>query len=350
MFDDQDLALVTALQIHPLASWTDLAPILGQSAPTLARRWQTLSAQGLAWVTLSHVRNSVTLSPQAFIQVQCERGRLRDVANAVREDAPAQTVHLMTGTYDILMLMSMDIADIEGYLVDRIGRIDGIRSYRVLPCTQLLFHGGMWQADGLSPGQAQAVAALAPGPAPEKSGPGRETNLSSPLSTAILELLYLDGRMSTTQVWKHLTEAENFEVSLSSVRRQIAAMFRTDRLALRCDVSATHVGWPVAATLWCRLPVDQMDGFAALLRDTRSGPESFPEIRSALLIAGEANVHLTLWLRSVSHLHQVEARLARLQPSLQVADRSINFSTPKRFGAILEEGRRVRTVPVRMAG
>ncbi|MFE5097537.1 AsnC family protein [Streptomyces sp. NPDC056638] len=46
-----DLALVNALQLRPRASWTELAPPLGVTAGTLARRWERLTGEGLAWAS-----------------------------------------------------------------------------------------------------------------------------------------------------------------------------------------------------------------------------------------------------------------------------------------------------------
>lgn len=344
-FSSQNLDLVTALQIYPRVKWTDLAPILGVSAASLARRWQQLHERGSAWVALSLVRETTSLSaPRAFIRMQCKRGALRDVANAIREDAGMTTIHLVTGRFDLLALVSMDLSGIEEYLVNRLGQIEGISSYHVLPCIQMLQHGGRWRADGLSASEAQAVAELNPRNSREKlAGTSKQVDLDSPLSKAIIELLYLDGRMSATEVWKRLHEGHGFESSLSTVHRRLSAIVDSQRLALRCDVSAEEVGFPVSVALWCRLPADHISILVGKL-GARSGGVAFPEIRSIFVTSGETNLHFTLWLRSVEHLQEFEARLAKLGPELVIMDRSLSLSTPKRFGAVLKNGRRVRTV------
>lgn len=304
-----------------------------------------LQDRGSAWVTLSLVHDDISLSPRAFIQVQCKRGALRDVANAIREDAGTKTVHLVTGRFDLLAIVSMDLSGIEDYLVNRLGRIEGVDSYRVLPCTQLLQHGGMWTADGLSASAARAVAALNPRGSREKLAEhSKQVDLESPLSKAIIQLLYFDGRMSAMDVWKRLNGEHGLDVSLSSVHRRLTAIVNSNKLSLRCDVSAEEVGFPVSVALWCRLPADHIATLASKF-GTKPGAAAFPEIRSTIVTSGETNLHLTLWLRSVEHLQDVEVRLAKLGPELVIVDRSIALSTAKRFGAVLENGHRVRTVP-----
>ncbi|WP_104088765.1 hypothetical protein [Arthrobacter sp. GMC3] len=118
----------------------------------------------------------------------------------------------------------------------------------------------------------------------------------------------------------------------------------SNKVSLRCDVSAEEVGFPVSVALWCRLSADHI-ATLAIKFGTKPGGAAFPEIRSTIVTSGETNLHLTLWLRSVEHLQDVEVRLAKLGSELVIVDRSIALSTAKRFGAVLENGHRVRTVP-----
>lgn len=78
--DEQDLALLHALQIAPRLSWADAARVLGPTPATLAGRWERLRSQGMAWVTVhvGRLRN-VTV---AFVELDVAptgRGEVIDV-------------------------------------------------------------------------------------------------------------------------------------------------------------------------------------------------------------------------------------------------------------------------------
>ena len=47
VLDEEDLALVEALQRDPRAPWTEVAAMVGTNAVTASRRWERLRASGL---------------------------------------------------------------------------------------------------------------------------------------------------------------------------------------------------------------------------------------------------------------------------------------------------------------
>ncbi|HCA84641.1 MAG TPA: Lrp/AsnC family transcriptional regulator, partial [Streptomyces sp.] len=77
---EADLALVHALQHRPRAAWSELAPVLGVSAATLAARWHRLRADGLSWVTAYPVAVVTGPSLVALVEVDCAAGTVTEVS------------------------------------------------------------------------------------------------------------------------------------------------------------------------------------------------------------------------------------------------------------------------------
>ncbi|MFC7816954.1 AsnC family protein [Streptomyces sp. NPDC057367] len=61
-----DLALVYALQIRPRAAWTEIAPSLGVTAVTLARRWERLTEAGAGVAVRRPQPRLLPLPPHRF--------------------------------------------------------------------------------------------------------------------------------------------------------------------------------------------------------------------------------------------------------------------------------------------
>ncbi|MGW0999031.1 AsnC family protein [Streptomyces sp. NPDC002523] len=81
-----DLALVNALQLRPRASWTELAPPLGVTAGTLARRWERLTGEGLAWVS--------AVPGREFVRPRCRPGSRARIAERLCAFEEAATIEL----------------------------------------------------------------------------------------------------------------------------------------------------------------------------------------------------------------------------------------------------------------
>lgn len=163
----------------------------------------------------------------------------------------------------------------------------------------------------------------------------------------VVRELSTDGRLTPAELLARWPSGAGPAPSLSTVRREVARVVASPVLSVRCEVSAPDAGWPLAGVLWCRLPAGRVGELAAgRWQDGTAFAAGLPEARACTVVAGSVNLHLTVWLRSMSHLQDVEARLAVLEPRLEVVDRSIVLSTPKRMGALLQGGRRTGAVPV----
>src|ERR1700679_1411046 len=101
MISDDDALLIDALQIAPRASWATLSEHLGISSVTVAKRWQRLAEDGLAWVTVPP--GMATRTPQcfAYVDVTCQPRMRLAVADTMALHPMAVTVELVTGSADL---------------------------------------------------------------------------------------------------------------------------------------------------------------------------------------------------------------------------------------------------------
>src|SRR6202034_514155 len=103
MLATDDALLIDALQLAPRASWAAIGGILGVSGVTVAKRWQRLTDDGVAWVTAGlgmAVSNAQCL---AYVEVTCQPHMAFSVAQVVATHGPAVTVELTTGNADMLV-------------------------------------------------------------------------------------------------------------------------------------------------------------------------------------------------------------------------------------------------------
>lgn len=137
--------------------------------------------------------------------------------------------------------------------------------------------------------------------------------------------------------------AERTGLSVSTVRRRVESLLAHRQVVVRCEVAQALSGWPVTASLWCRLPPSRLDGIAAQLA-------ALPETRlCAAITGGRPNLLLTLWLRSVAEIQRLEGALADRIPELEILDTAVTLRHVKRLGRILDaDGLAAGVVPLQV--
>lgn len=337
--DDDDLALLHAVQLAPRAPWQRLGPVLGADPVTVARRWARLSGSGAAWFALHPSLDGLTF---AFVEVTCG-GRSEEVVAALVRDPRVVTLEHGTGDRDLLLTVLVpELTDLAEFLLTGLPAMPGVRAVRTTVGIRSFLSGSRWRLRALSPSQQVRLAALggsgASAGADGHDGPARGTARGPARGSAeyraLLRLLSADARLGATEL------AERLGVSRVTARRRLAAAFSGD-LVVRCDVAQPLTGWPVTAMLWAQVPPDHVDDVARRLA-------GLPEARAAESVTGgAANLLLGVWLRTLADLQRLEAALAQRVPELRVLDRSIALRTAKRMGRLLDaSGRAVGLVPV----
>ncbi|MFJ4902067.1 MULTISPECIES: Lrp/AsnC family transcriptional regulator [unclassified Streptomyces] len=321
-----DLALVNALQISPRAPWTELAKALDIDAATVARRWERLRTAGHAWVTAYPFGGS---GAGALIEIDCAPGQAGAVAEQLSADPHAVTVEHAAGGRDLLITaMATGFGALSRYIVDRLGTIPGITATRAHLVTRSYTEGSVWRLTSLNRSQQEALAASRR----SALGGSQQSPEYAELVTAIGE----NGRMSLSEL------AETLGVSVNTASRRLNRLLESGRLVLRCDLTRSLSGSPVAVTFFGTVSPEHLDSTARELA-------KLPEIRQCLGLAGPQNLIATVWVSSLVDAQDLEVRLAAALPHLRIADRAVALRAVKLMGRLLDpDGRAIGFVPMNL--
>ncbi|GAA1072404.1 Lrp/AsnC family transcriptional regulator [Nocardiopsis metallicus] len=330
MPNEFDLSLINALQLAPRATWAELAPVLDADPTTLARRWKRLEDDGLARIAAFPRRRVMARRHLSYVELSCRNGTVERVAAILAEDRDTLSIQFVAGSHQ-LMLTVVPGGGLADYLLNWVGGIPDVVSYRVHVVTEVPREAYLWQVRALSPGQRRRLRALAPA---RRDSPGNEH--VTELDQGIVDLLCADARLG------YQTIAERLEIAPTTAARRINRLLRDGLLGLRCDISRAHMGWPSAATLWGTVEPEVLDSVPDL-------GDRVPEVRLCTTIAGPENTLFILWLRDAPDLTRVERRLLEELPGLRIADRRMTLRTFKFMGGVTDADQRfVRSVPVQL--
>jgi DNA-binding Lrp family transcriptional regulator len=327
--DETDLSLINTLQIAPRATWGEIGKVLDINPTTAARRWQRISADGLAWVT-AYPRLAVWAEHfcLAFVEVDCEPDtRHRVVEQLIREPQVASVTQVGSGRDLFLMVLFTNLQSLSSFVLDHVSRLPGVRKTRTHTATHFYSEASKWRLHALSSDQRADLARRAP---PRGSG---ETML--PASCRDLALsLGEDGRRTAAEL------AALISVSVSTARRRLERMIQNGLVSFRCEVAQITSGWPVIAYFWARVPPNDLELTARTL-------VTLPEIRMCAAVTGTDNLVVIVWLRSLGDSQRLEGLLAERFPALRLTDRAVVLRMSKRMGRLLDDtGRSTGVIPI----
>lgn len=328
-----DLALVHALQIRPRAPWTDLASLLGTSAVTLARRWERLTGEGLAWISAvpgpAFSRGGCT----AFVFVRCAPAARESLAEQVARLREAVTVELIApGRADLMLdVLAPDLAAVHRFVDRELAVLPEVLDVECVFATSLYTEGSRWRLGSLD---ASQLAVLGRRPDAGDGVGTHVTNLGG-LDRALLDALARDGRSRFADL------ADLTGSSAATVRRRLSRLTASGIVALRCDVAPAVSGLPVSVTFRGRAAVNDVNRLHRTLA-------ALPACRLLAAVTGSANVLATYWLRDVGSVQQRKTAICAQLRDLDVTERVLGTRTVKRMGHLLDaDGRRVGFRPIR---
>ncbi|AUA08042.1 AsnC family transcriptional regulator [Streptomyces sp. SID8382] len=328
--DETDLALVTALQTAPRASWALVGRALGISPVTAARRWERLVEARLAWVTAYGGGFIARHHVEAFVEVDCVPSRLSSVVAGLVEQPQVASVEHTSGQQDLLLtVLVSDLAALSRLLTDVIGRLNGVVATRSQIVTELLTEGSRWDLRALDRDQRQVMrdgrddlAVQEPDPTP------------TPEDIPLMLALGHDGRLGYQEL------AQRTGMSESTARRRTSRLLRTGVLVPRCEIAHSRSNYPVFVTYRMNVP-------SAALARVGSALSGVPAVRMCASISSAHNLVVNGWVRSVPDSRRLEEYLVERFPEITLVDRSLTLANFKRMGWILDdEGRAVRPVPI----
>lgn len=318
MLTESELSLIHALQVIPRATWSDLAPILGTTAATLARRWQSITERGLAWITAYPAPLTGGGSITAIIEVTCGRADSADLVDAlVRDPRVVSIEHAARGRDLVLTVQTSTLDELSGLVLDELPGFAGVQSTQTHTCTALHVEGSRWRLDSLDGTQLAAIAAL--GDVPDRPGSARPESLTDDVARSLVGELTGNGRASAPEIASALGRPA------SSVRRQLAALTRSRAVVLRCEVAQEATRWPITVTWWCRLPVQAHHEVVEILR-------ARPELRLCMSLTGPANFLVSMWVSSLPDILRVQEWLEQRAPNLNIVESSVTLRSRKRMG------------------
>ncbi|MFF4956985.1 Lrp/AsnC family transcriptional regulator [Streptomyces sp. NPDC001222] len=326
---EDELALISALQLRPRASWTELGRVLGVDPVTVARRFSRLSDEGAAWVEFSPGPRLFERICVAFVVINCAPGATAQVARTLSAHPHMVTIDRAAASHDILATVATrDLPALSRYTLDLLPHLPGIATVQARIVTHMFTEGGRWRIAALAPDQRAQLT----GRPPERPA-AVDAGEMTPFDRALVTRLAHDGRAPYQKL------ADDLGVSLSTAKRRIEQLTRRGLLRFRCDFARPLGGWPVAVTLWAKVPPTDLPAIGhALIR--------LPETRNCAAVSGPHNLILQASLHSVSDVLRLETQLATAHPSLDIVDRVITLRQDKLLGRLLDpHGRSVGVIP-----
>ncbi|WP_417506244.1 Lrp/AsnC family transcriptional regulator [Microbacterium sp.] len=316
--DETDKRLIQALQINPRARWASLAPIIGVDSVTLARRWERLSDDGLAWVA-GHP-GSGARGPSAILEIEAEPGATLEIAQTLAADPEAFTIDHTAGGRDLLAIVgAKDLDSLSEYIMGRMRRLSGVRATRTLLLSSPFTDAGQWRLRSLSADETSAVERTIDAPVSTRG------EVDPQLEHALLHTLGQDGRATVTSISRELG------VGQRRVREALATLTAQGRLVVRTEVARAHSGWPVHAWYFLRVP-------AAVAERVGSAMTRLSEVRMAASTIGPYNLVLSVWMRALADVQRLEVAIEEGVPGVSIADRSVVLQSLKKEGRYLGTG------------
>lgn len=333
--DSSVVDLLAALQLHPRASWTELAPLLGVDPSTLSRRWRALREDGLAWVICQPSSSSdwfyfPPYGSTAFVELVCRPGRRDDVVAELVARPEVWTVECTSGVRDLLLSVTLPNARALDQYTNRVlGTIDAVMTVRTNPVRRFLFTPSDWRIDGLDTRRKAAVTELA-----ERAARAVPDRPPSALERTVMSSLAADGRATAQSI------AAASGYSLSGVNGAIRRIMGSGWASLRVDFAQEMLGWDIMASLWIQAPQSKIPEIGALLR-------RFPgDVREAVALVGSTNLYVHIWTKDFETIDAIEELITGSFPGVRLADRWITTRFAKRAGVVMgTDGRRHGFVP-----
>lgn len=313
---EDDLALIQALQIAPRASWSVLAEVLDVHPTSIAARWERLRSAGLAWIT-GHLVGDPREMSLSFLEIDCDMLRREAISAALTEVPQVATVeHSASDRKLLLTVTTNSFQELGEDVITRITELPGVLGYRSAMSTRLHQGGYAWRLGVLNAAQRSHLQPLAPSAGPLPSVHLPDSHLP------LLPLLAANGRATAAQIARSLGR------SPATVQRQLTRVIAANVLSFRCEIAQRYSGFPVTCQWYARVPADAHDRAAQALT-------AMPQVRLAASTTGESNFIITMWLRSVAEVMDVELSLARRIPGIELLRSTIILRATKRVGWLL---------------
>jgi Lrp/AsnC family transcriptional regulator for asnA, asnC and gidA len=128
--DGLDKSILRILQEDGRASYSEIARRLGVPESTVRLRVKKLVERGIIRKFAALINPfKAGYSIVAFIAVDVEPGRIKEAVEKLGKLPEVDVLGIATGAHDILMQVTVkDLQELEDFLIEKLGRIEGIKS------------------------------------------------------------------------------------------------------------------------------------------------------------------------------------------------------------------------------
>lgn len=287
--------ILAALQVHPRASWPQIADVLLIHERTVARRGQDMLDRGLVRVAAVSAG-----SPGTIIEAETERGAVRMAAKSLAARPDVSWLHLTTGRSDLIGEITIPDVDLAEVVIDELQAIPGASHVRTNPSLRYLRVAKDWDPGVLLPEESRRLAELN-----EFVTPAYEVRCDVPALDAVDEKISTELARFGRSTFVDLSRLAG--VSESTVRRRVAKLVTSGRIALRAVFAPRLVGLPLTAILRLSVRPRHMSEVTSLV-----SAES--RIRNAVITTGRFDLLIQLDTKSRADLQEVLSNHPMMKP------------------------------------
>lgn len=309
LLDELDRKIVVALQANVRASWNQIAKVVSSSESTVARRANRLLDEGVLKLLVAPESSPVNASGSVLLQINCESGAMRSVAQTLADRPEVRFSAMVTGPFDVLVEHEVESQQqLARLLTHDLDDVPGIKQITTHSVTRNFKKANEWARHLLGDG----VDELRPEPGPRTQLPAMDR-----LDLALIDLLRDDARRSSADL------ATSLATSDSMVRRRLDALISSKTISLSTYIEPRLMGFGLEAFVWLDVEFDTMAGVAEQLRQ-------LPQVRYLAATAGSSNLVCEIILPDVSALYDFQATVLANCEGLKGATISLELQTLKR--------------------
>lgn len=321
LLDELDLAILHTLQLDARAPWTRVASAVGADSATVARRWEQMREERLAWLTCwpkaAQWESSTDLA-MVLLEAHADIAAISALPWTLSIDETSAGVVALVATGSGLRSLAPRVRE----LTVTAGLGETGVAPRMYVVSAVHAEDSMWRTGALDLRGQRVISESAPHET--AIAPKRE------VVAELLEVLAEDPRMSAA------TLALRLGVSEATARRSVDRATASGRLGLGCDLAVPSAGLRRGAMLWARSSQLQLAGSRA---------KSLPQAYRVLEVVGPAPLCVSVRAATLTALPELERALGE---ELEITDRWTVLGPRKRNGHLFDEwGRTIGQVPVR---
>jgi DNA-binding Lrp family transcriptional regulator len=299
--------LIHALLISPRAPFSRLAPILGSSEQTVARRYRRL-VEGRV-IRVRGLRGPVGAIQDWMVRARVRAGSAGAVAGALAAREDVSWVAIAAGGAEVYCSTRPRSAEQRDALL--LERLPGAAQVTDLSAHAILHRyagsgSNEWVAfgDPLEPAQTKALEAeRGPRPAGVLTNPQRDRAALEPEDEALAAALHEDGRAGIA------TLAAAAGDPPGRVRRRLDALFGSGALYVDAEIATSALGIDVSAALWLTIA-------PAHLVEAAERMAAAAETAFVAAISGAQNLYVSVVCRDTAALYEFITREVGALPAV----------------------------------